>query len=95
MDITISIFLFLASLLTLLNESSSEIVRFSLQQLLTSVDTCWPEIADALSNLETFHESGNFGEKPLLSLLISKVTIIFICLLEYGFMNVLGLLSSG
>ena len=63
----------LESLLCLLKDPSSDIIQLSLKQLLNNVDTYWPDISESLATLEAIHESGEFKEKKLLALLISKV----------------------
>jgi 26S proteasome regulatory subunit N2 len=66
----------LASLLTLLNESQRDIIHFALQQLILHVDTYWPEIAEAVPQLETFFETSKTltaQDIELVALLLSKL----------------------
>lgn len=88
------LFIYLASLLSLLNETQVEVIHLALCQLVRSVDTYWPEISEALPTLEAFYETPSFKERNLIALLISKVAMFVPSVRSIHLFNVaLGVLS--
>ncbi|KAA8527935.1 hypothetical protein F0562_035196 [Nyssa sinensis] len=60
-------------LLAMLNESHPLLKLYALTNLNNFVDYFWPEISTSVATIESFYEDGEFDQRQLAALLVSKV----------------------